>query len=217
MQLLQESNFEGVKVLKEGTGPTTLMFIEGVYAQADRPNGNKRSYPFTILESQINNYISTKVKSNQAVGELMHPDQMTINYDRVTHKVESMWCEGKDFYGKSRILNTPCGKILQGLLEGGVKMGVSTRGYGSVAKKGALNEVQNDYRLVCIDVVGDPSAPDAFVQALSEGKTQIWDQAEPDIILLEGLRSDIKKTNSRLLEQRKIEVFRTAMAKIGKR
>jgi hypothetical protein len=154
-----------INVLNEATEDgKKRWYISGPFMQADTKNRNGRIYPKKILEREVEKYIKEKVNTKQAMGELDHPPQTTINLERVSHLVESLKFEGNDVIGKAKILDTPCGRTVQSLLEGGVKLGVSSRGVGS------LNEdtVADDYSLVCIDIVGDPSALSAYVDGIYE-------------------------------------------------
>lgn len=209
--LLVENLYES-KIIKEEKDGIKSWMIEGVFMQSDVVNKNRRLYPKAVMESEVGNYVKNSVEGGQAVGELSHPDNLTINLQNVCHKIEKMWQEGSNFYGKARVLNTPSGKILQGLLEGGVRLGVSSRGTGSIAPNSSgISEVQNDFRLICIDAVLHPSAPEAFVRGLMEGQSQIWDQSDKDIQLLESITVDVKKANAKRLQEAKFAAFSKAM------
>lgn len=143
-------------------------YLEGVYMQSNVKNRNNRIYPKDILDEEVKRYIEGHVNQGRAIGELNHPNTPTINLDRVCHKIILLDCNGDDWYGKSQVLNTPMGKVVEGLLEAGVKIGVSSRGLGTVKEKDGINEVQKDFKLATIDVVSDPSAPDAYVKGLNE-------------------------------------------------
>lgn len=153
--------------------------ISGIFAQAEVPNKNKRIYPLSVLEREVRLFKENFIDTNRAVGELSHPNSMEINPDRAAIIIEALEREGNDFVGKARVLPTPCGKIVQGLLEGGVKVGVSTRGCGSLKKKSnGISEVADDYRLFTVDVVLNPSAPDAIVDSIFESEKQYQDLVE---------------------------------------
>ena len=143
-------------------------FIEGVFMQSNVKNRNNRIYPKQTLDEEVDRYIQNYVKQDRAIGELNHPNSPTINLDRVCHKITELSCDGDNWVGKSQILNTPMGKVVEGLLEAGVKPGVSSPGLGTVKEKDGVNEVQSDFKLATIDVVSDPSAPDAYVKGLNE-------------------------------------------------
>jgi len=155
--------------ITEGKNGAKNVFIEGVFMQANKKNRNNRIYEKTILEGAINKYISDQVKTGRAVGELNHPDGPTINLDKVSHRITELKWKGDDVVGKALILDTPMGKIVKGLVEGGVKLGVSSRGMGTVEMKDGVSRVNNDFTLSTIDIVQDPSAPGAFVNGIMEG------------------------------------------------
>lgn len=213
MNILSEQTFDTL-VLTEGEGATKNWFIEGVYLQAAVKNKNERIYPEGVLDEAVEIY-SNDVKSNRAVGELSHPDTLTINMDKICMRIDNLKKEGTDYSGKAKILNTPCGKILQGLLEGGVKIGVSSRGAGSVRSNSrGINEVQNGYRIVAIDAVFNPSAPKALVDGIMEGASWIFESGDPDIRYLEEIRGDIRKANAKRLEEAKIQAFKKFLSHI---
>lgn len=149
-------------------------FIEGVFMQSNIKNRNNRIYPKNILDEEVGRFIEGYVNQGRAIGELNHPNTPSINLDRVCHKIESLVIDGDNWIGKSQILNTPMGKVVEGLLEAGVKIGVSSRGLGSIKEKNGVNEVQSDFKLATIDVVSDPSAPDAYVKGLNEDAEWIF-------------------------------------------
>lgn len=171
--LLEES--KEVVSLTEGSGDKKKLFIEGVFMQAEKKNHNGRIYPKHILAREIGNYIREYVEKNRACGELNHPEGPTVNPERISHKIVKIEESGNDYYGKAQVLDTPCGRILKGLLEGGVQVGVSSRGLGSLKEQNGANVVQNDFRLSCVDVVFTPSAPDAYVQGIMESHDWVWD------------------------------------------
>lgn len=154
-------------------------YISGVFAQADVPNRNNRIYPLAILEREVKLFDQNYIATQRAVGELSHPDSMEINPDRAAILIESLTQDGSNFLGKAKVLPTPCGRIVEGLLEGDVKVGVSTRGCGSLKKeKNGVSEVDDDYRLFTIDVVLNPSAPDALVDSIFENERQYQNLVE---------------------------------------
>ena len=166
--------------------------IEGVFAQADQKNRNGRVYPRPIMESAVNKYVTEQVSKKRAVGELNHPEGPTVNLDKVSHLITDLRLEGNDVVGKAQILDTPMGKIVQGLLEGGVQLGVSTRGMGSLENRNGVAYVKDDFILATVDIVQDPSAPDAFVNGIMEGVDWVWNNGilEPQII--EDMETEIK-------------------------
>lgn len=193
--LLEESALEILSEKTVSENGDKNWYISGIFAQAEVPNKNKRIYPISILEREVNLFKENFISTNRAVGELSHPNTMEINPDRAAILIESLDKSGNDFMGKARVLPTPCGKIVQGLLEGGVKVGVSTRGCGSLKKKdNGISEVADDYRLFTVDVVLNPSAPNAIVDSIFESEKQYQD-------LVEAFLSDEKI--ERMMEWRK--------------
>ena len=148
--------------------------IEGVFAQADQKNRNGRVYPKPIMERAVGKYVKEQVSKKRAVGELNHPEGPTVNLDKVSHLITDLKFEGNNVVGKAQILDTPMGKIVKGLLEGGVQLGVSTRGMGSLENRNGVAYVKDDFHLATVDIVQDPSAPDAFVNGIMEGVDWIW-------------------------------------------
>lgn len=156
------------------------VYIEGVFMQAEKPNRNKRKYSRKILEAAVAEYVEKQVKTGRAVGELNHPDTPIVNYKEASHRILSLEWQGNNVVGKALILNTPNGKIVKGLLEGGVQLGVSSRGMGSLKSPvDGVSEVNDDFVLSTIDIVQDPSAPDAFVNGIQEGVE--WFQNEKGV------------------------------------
>lgn len=158
---------EEESTLEEGKKEKSF-YIAGPYLQADVKNGNGRTYPQKVLESQVTAYNESRIKHNRAMGELGHPSTTEINLDRVSHLIKELKMDGKNGIGKSLVMDTPMGRIAKSLIEAGVKLGVSTRGVGTLKE----NIVQNDFRLITVDIVADPSAPDAFVNGILESQTE---------------------------------------------
>ncbi len=176
MKLITEGNFESLQVLVEESGDKKNLYIEGVFLQSEIKNRNGRIYPLSVLDREVNRYNEEYVLTGRALGELGHPDGPTVNLDRVSHKITSLRKEGTNFIGKARILETPMGKIAKSLLDEGVKLGVSSRGMGSLEEKNGANYVSDDFMLAtAADIVADPSAPDAFVNGIMEGKEWVWE------------------------------------------
>ena len=174
MKLITET-IEDVKLITEGTGDDKKLYIEGVFLQSELKNRNGRMYPFSVLEKEVNRYNEEYVETKRALGELGHPDGPTVNLDRVSHRITSLKAEGNNFIGKAQILDTPMGKIAKSLLGEGVQLGVSSRGMGSIDKREDVNVVMDDFMLAtAADIVADPSAPDAFVNGIMEGKEWVW-------------------------------------------
>jgi len=176
MKLIREE-IENVEVIVEERGGKKNLYIEGVFLQGDIKNRNGRMYPSNTLGREVARYNEAFVNKGRALGELGHPDGPTVNLDRVSHKITSLRQEGSNFIGRAKILNTPMGSIAKNLLDEGVKLGVSSRGVGSVNMNNeGVNVVGEDFMLAtAADIVADPSAPDAFVDGIMEGKDWIWD------------------------------------------
>ena len=202
MKLITEE-ISNVKIITEGTGAGKKLYIEGVFLQGDIKNRNGRMYPMNTLSKEVGRYNETFVKKGRALGELGHPDGPTVNLDRVSHKITSLVQEGSNFKGKAQILNTPMGKIASSLLDEGVMLGVSSRGVGSLREdRGGVKVVGEDFMLAtAADIVADPSAPDAFVQGIMEGKEWIWDGG----ILREQLAERTQKRINTLVDQKALE------------
>ena len=205
MKLITEHTNE-VEYITEGKGKE--QYIKGIFMQADMKNQNGRIYPHAVLKNEVNNFNRRYVSEGRALGELGHPAGPVINLDRVSHVIKELYEDGKNFIGKAKVMDTPNGKIVKNLISEGVKLGVSSRGMGSVKpNRNGVNEVQKDFVLSTVDIVADPSAPDAFVDGIMEGKEWIWENGvikEQDI---DVMRKTIKKAKMRELEQKKVEVF----------
>ena len=203
MKLIREE-IESVKFLVETTqsGKKSL-YIEGVFLQGNIKNRNGRMYPMETLRREVARYNEAHVQAGRALGELGHPDGPTVNLDRVSHKIVSLRESGSNFIGKAKILNTPMGKIASALVEDGVKLGVSSRGIGSLkTTREGVNVVGDDFMLAtAADIVADPSAPDAFVEGIMEGKEWVWEGG----LLRERYAEQTKKTINTLVDQRKLE------------
>lgn len=176
MKLIAEFNESNIQCLveKNDAGEKSYV-IEGVFAQAEQKNRNGRIYPKKTMERAVSKYVEEQVSKNRAVGELNHPDGPTVNLDKVSHLITDLRFEGNDVIGRASILGTPMGQIVKGLLEGGVNLGVSTRGMGSLEQRGGASYVGEDFVLSTIDIVQDPSAPNAFVNGIMEGVDWVWD------------------------------------------
>lgn len=203
MKLIREE-VEKVEVITESVGGKKQLCIQGVFLQSECVNRNGRMYPFSIMEREVKRYNENYVQKGRALGELGHPDGPTVNLDRVSHKIVSLTQEGNNFIGKAQILPTPMGKIAESLLNSGVCLGVSSRGIGSLREnmKGGYKEVGEDFMLAtAADIVADPSAPDAFVQGIMEGKEWIWDGG----ILREKVAENTRRRINTLVDQRRLE------------
>ena len=208
MKLITEGNFESVQVLEEEANGKKHLYIEGVFLQADIKNRNGRVYPFGVLEREVGRYNEQYVGAGRALGELGHPDGPTVNLDRVSHKIVSLKAEGSNFMGKAQILTTPMGDIAKNLLENGVKLGVSSRGMGSIEEKNGANYVRDDFMLAtAADIVSDPSAPDAFVNGIMEGKEWVWENGIIKEVNVAKYKRYISESTRKNLEERSLNVF----------
>jgi len=207
MKLITECS-QDVEYIVEGKNKQ--QYIKGIFMQSDIQNQNGRVYPFSILQKEVKNYNNKFVKESRALGELGHPSGPTINLDRVSHIITELYEEGKNFIGKAKIMDTPNGKIVKNLIESGVRLGVSSRGLGSVkSNKSGVNEVQKDFVLSTVDIVSDPSAPEAFVNGIMEGREfSVTGELEYDI------RNEIRNTVSKKLDEKKIELFHSFINKL---
>ena len=202
MKLITEE-VTNVQVITEGKGANKKLYIEGVFLQGEIKNRNGRMYPMSTLSREVGRYCETFVNKGRALGELGHPDGPTVNLDRVSHKITSLVQEGNNFKGKAQILSTPMGKIASSLLDEGVMLGVSSRGVGSLQTTSEGHKVVGeDFQLAtAADIVADPSAPDAFVNGIMEGREWIWEGG----ILREQLAENTKKRINTLVDQRALE------------
>ena len=202
MKLITEE-VSNVKIITEGKGSKKRMCIEGIFLQGEIKNRNGRMYPINTLAKEVNRYNESFVKKGRALGELGHPEGPTVNLDRVSHKITSLVQEGNNFRGKAQLLSTPMGKIAQNLIGEGVTLGVSSRGVGSLKEDlHGCKVVGEDFMLAtAADIVADPSAPDAFVSGIMEGKEWVWEGG----ILREQLAEKTQKRINTLVDQRKLE------------
>jgi hypothetical protein len=202
MKLITEE-VTNVKIITEGKGDNKKLYIEGVFLQGEIKNRNGRMYPINVLSREVNRYNENFVAKGRALGELGHPDGPTVNLDRVSHKITSLVQEGNNFVGKAQVLNTPMGKIASSLLDEGVMLGVSSRGVGSLQTTNEGHKiVGEDFMLAtAADIVADPSAPDAFVSGIMEGKEWVWEGG----ILREQLASKTQKRINTLVDQRRLD------------
>ena len=206
MKLITEHTNE-IEYLVEGKGKE--QYIKGIFMQSDIKNQNGRVYPHAVLKKEVGNFNNKYVKEGRALGELGHPMGPVINLDRVSHVIKELKEDGKNFVGKAKVMDTPNGKIVKNFISEGVKLGVSSRGMGSLKtnKKTGVNEVQKDFVLSTVDIVADPSAPDAFVNGIMEGKEWVWENGvikEQDI---DAMKKTIMNAKMKELDQKKLEVF----------
>ena len=209
MKLIREE-VENVEFLVENRNGKKSMYIEGVFLQGNIKNRNGRMYPMETLRKEVGRYNEAHIQSGRALGELGHPDGPTVNLDRVSHKIVSLKENGQNFIGKAKILNTPMGKIASSLIEEGVKLGVSSRGFGSLRPtKEGINVVGEDFMLAtAADIVADPSAPDAFVEGIMEGKDWVWDGGVLREKFVERTYREINTlTTQKQLDENKLNLF----------
>lgn len=208
MKLIAELT-ENVNYLVEEKDGKKNLFIEGIFLQGNIDNRNKRYYSTNILEREVNRYNQEYIKQDRALGELGHPNGPAINLDRVSHKVVSLVREGNNFIGRAKILDTPMGQIARNLIEGDCRVGVSSRGLGSLKPNSrGINEVQDDFYLAtAADIVADPSAPDAFVHGIMEGVDWVWDNGIIKAQKIEEMKNEILSSSRKSLEKTKMKVF----------
>ena len=215
MKLISEYHDSNIQVITEAKSDGKKeYFIEGVFMQADKKNRNGRIYERSILENAVNKYVKEQVKTGRAVGELNHPDGPGINLDKVSHRITELRFEGSDVIGRASILQTPMGKIVEGLLEGGVKLGVSSRGMGSLEKKNGVMQVGKDFMLATVDIVQDPSAPEAFVNGIMEGVDWIWDNGILKPQEIEIIETEIKEARNMRSSDIEIKAFKNFLSKL---
>ena len=203
MKLITEEITDNVEFIVESKSGKKQLYIEGVFLQANIKNRNGRLYPIETLRKEVGRYNENHIQKGRALGELGHPEGPTVNLDRVSHKIISLRESGNNFIGKAKILGTPMGKIAASLVEEGVKLGVSSRGIGSLkATREGVNVVNDDFMLAtAADIVADPSAPDAFVEGIMEGKDWVWDGG----VLRERMAVKTYKQINTLVDQKKLD------------
>lgn len=207
MKLITEHNDVELSYITEEKDGKKQLVIEGVFMQADQKNRNGRIYPKQVLESAVNKYTAEQVSKGRAVGELNHPEGPTINLDKVSHKITELNWQGNNVVGKATVLNTPMGQIVQGLMEGGVQLAVSSRGMGSLEPRNGTNYVKGDFMLNAIDVVQDPSAPQAFVNGVMEGVEWILENGTFKVQEIEKLETEIKESASPEMQMKAFKDF----------
>lgn len=208
MKLIAEEITEVQFITEEAEGKKSH-YIEGVFLQADLTNRNNRRYPSAIMEREVAKYDENFISKGRALGELGHPDGPTINLDRVSHKIISLTQEGTNWIGKAKLLETPMGKIAKSLLDEGVKLGVSSRGMGSISSVQGVNVVGEDFMLAtAADIVADPSAPDAFVEGIMEGKEWVWANGILKERTIGVIKKQIDEATLINLQERKVAAFK---------
>tara|TARA_B100000287_G_C20584436_1_gene761667 strand:+ start:225 stop:872 length:648 start_codon:yes stop_codon:yes gene_type:complete len=215
MFLISEQISDEVQLITEEKNGKKEQYIEGVFLQAGIKNRNGRIYPVETMKKEVNRYIKEFVNKKRAYGELGHPEGPTINLERVSHLITDLKEDGKNFVGKAKILSTPMGNIVKGLLNDGAKLGVSSRGMGSVEQRGNAQYVQDDFMLAtAADIVADPSAPDAFVEGIMEGVEWVQEGGIFKAKQIESWKSQIRHTKQRQLEEKKLEIFKNFLSKL---
>lgn len=214
MLLITEVN-DNINLITEGSEKDKQYHIEGVFMEAEKKNRNGRRYPKDILEKEVSRYNKEFVESNRAMGELGHPDGPTVNLERVSHIIKELKQDGNNITGKAKILDTPYGKIVKNLIDEGVKIGVSSRGMGSLKNVNGVNEVQKDFMLAAVDIVADPSAPNAFVEGIMEGKEWVWDNGVLQPRHIESYRDRIERASTKVDRQEaKLYAFADFLSKL---
>ena len=208
MRLITEQNND-IEVLTEDKDGKQATYIKGIFLQTEITNRNGRMYRFDTMNREVGKYNEEFIQRGRALGELGHPEGPTVNLDRVSHKIVELYPEGKNFIGKAKLLETPMGKIAKSLLEEGVQLGVSSRGLGSLKKEGTTNVVADDFILsTAADIVADPSAPDAFVEGIMEGKEWALVDGKIKEAQIEAIKASLDNAPSpQELQERKISAF----------
>ena len=205
IEVLTEANTKGGKDYK----------IKGVFMQADIKNRNGRVYPVETLAKEVSRYTTEYINKRRAFGELGHPDGPTVNLERVSHMITSLKPEGKNFIGEAKVMDTPYGKIVKNLIDEGAQLGVSSRGMGSIQSSSQGNVVGKDFYLAtAADIVADPSAPDAFVEGIMEGKEWVWDNDVLKSKTVEEYKSEIERARRTELAEIKSKVFKDFVSKL---
>ena len=215
MKLITET-IEDIEVLTEATTNGGKSYkIRGVFMQADIKNRNGRVYPVETLAKEVKRYTNEFINKKRAFGELGHPDGPTVNLERVSHMITSLKPEGKNFVGEAKIMDTPYGKIVKNLIDEGAQLGVSSRGMGSIQQSQGRNIVGRDFYLAtAADIVADPSAPDAFVEGIMEGKEWVWDNGMLKSRSVEAYKEEIERTQRHELAEVKSKIFADFISKI---
>lgn len=209
MTILTESNYT-TSVLEEGTGDSKKLYVEGIFCQSSIVNKNKRIYPREIMEEAVDAFKRDYIDRNMAAAELNHPQSLEVNPERIAARITELNQDGDDFYGKALIVDTPMGRIAKGLIEGGFQLGMSTRAAGQVKTNGlGISEVQKGLRYVAIDLVSNPSSPDAYVQGIMESNSQFWSTIEEyaDANLIESYKKEMQRMSVSQINENKIALY----------
>jgi hypothetical protein len=214
MKLIREEINDATYLVEENNGKKEYK-IKGIFLQSDIKNRNGRIYPTDVLSKEVKRYNAEFINKSRAFGELGHPDGPTVNLERVSHMIKKLYPEGKNFIGEAKIMDTPYGKIVKSLIDEGAKLGVSSRGMGSLESKNGGNYVGNDFYLAtAADIVADPSAPDAFVEGIMEGKEWVWNNGvlvEQDV---ESWKMELVKTKRHEIAEKKAKIFEDFLKKL---
>ena len=214
MKLISEE-IQNAEYLVEEKGGKKSYKIKGIFLQSDLKNRNGRVYPKQVLEQEVARYNREFINKKRAFGELGHPDGPTVNLERVSHMITSLSPDGKNFIGEAKIMDTPYGKIVKGLIDEGAQLGVSSRGMGSIIQRNGANYVKDDFYLAtAADIVADPSAPDAFVEGIMESKEWVWDNGKLVEKDIEAWKREVREAKQRKLEEVKIKVFESFLKKL---
>ena len=214
MKLITEEISNAEYIVEEKNGKKNYA-IKGIFMQSDVKNRNGRIYPKEILQKEVVRYNREFINKNRAFGELGHPDGPTVNLERVSHMIKALYPEGSNFIGEARILETPYGKIVKSLIDEGAKLGVSSRGMGTLANVGGANVVKDDFYLAtAADIVADPSAPDAFVEGIMESKEWVWENGKLVERDIEAWKRQIREAKQRKLDEVKLKVFESFLGKL---
>ena len=212
MKLIAEYTENDLEYITEDKNGKKNYAIEGVFMSAEQKNRNGRIYPRAVMEKAVDTYKTTQVVPGRAVGELNHPEGPTVNLDKVSHKIESLDWSGNNVMGKATILATPMGEVVKGLLDGGVKLGVSTRGMGSLQRGNDAMVVKDDFILNAVDIVQDPSAPSAFVNGVMEGVEWVWNNGIIEAQAIEKIETEIKKAPRADLYETQVREFKNFLS-----
>ena len=207
MKLISEEIQDAEYLIEDANGKKNYK-IKGIFLQSDIKNRNGRVYPKEIMIKEVNRYNKEFVEKKRAFAELGHPDGPTVNLERVSHMITNLQQDGSNYVGEAKIMNTPYGKIVKGLIDEGAQLGVSSRGMGSLEQRNGANYVKSDFMLAtAADIVADPSAPDAFVQGIMESKEWVWDNGRLVERDVDAWRKEIRSASRRKLEEKKLEIF----------
>lgn len=206
MKLIKEIHQDLEYITEEKSGGKHNTYIKGIFMQSEQQNRNGRVYPKSVLEKELQRY-QNMISEKRSLGELGHPPNPQINLNNVSHLITNLQWEGNDIIGTAKILDTPMGKIAKNFIEEGVRLGVSSRGLGSLKERNGINEVQDDFHLATVDIVADPSAPDAFVEGIMENAEWICENGVWKTIEIEQAQKVIRKASTKQLAETKLKVF----------